>query len=599
MALAMVGIPPVLDTDAEDVAWALQTAEALWKRNERVDAIVWLRRAAQAAGEAEDDDRALVLARGAAELAEWMAQNPGGQMAGAATGSTPPPRHVSNAPTAAEAVDDLLRTSQTDEVSEDIRVSELPVESMQMESVHGEDMAPTPVAPAAAPPPLRPPLPPVPPPLPPPLHPPAPPVVARTPSPPPPPAPSRAPSPLPPPLPPPMAPPRPASQTLPPAEEGPPSGERASFVPTAAEKHAGMLDPWAEQEAPTKAREEPSREVVAVQAAPAFDADEVVTSAPPVARPAPSKKPPPVPAAAHPPLPPPAPPVAVPPPPPLPAPPPPPPPPPLPAPPPPPSIPPPRASTKPSAPPTSGVDLSHVEPLSDLPDDARAAFGGAAKVQQLARDEEIAGFALALVLDGSVDVSATIVDAVARRLDAGAVLRARGTIDHVAPIRLVGASESARVATWDEEAVEEAFRTCPWVEDDLRAAGDRVQAEVGATMGPLGERLDPLLRADVTSKLTLRVLGEGEVFAKRGQSIPGLLVVGAGELELVGDDGVSDAAPLHAGEFLFPAEVLRAAPAPATARAARGGALVLFAERRVAQELLVTCPPLLEIFAGG
>jgi hypothetical protein len=41
------------------------------------------------------------------------------------------------------------------------------------------------------------------------------------------------------------------------------------------------------------------------------------------------------------------------------------------------------------------------------------------------------------------------------------------------------------------------------------------------------------------------------------------------------------------------------APAPSTVRAARGGALVLFADRNVAQELLVTCPPLLEIFAGA
>ena len=112
MALApMVGIPSVLETDAEDVAWALQTAEALWKRNERVDAIVWLRRAAQAAGEAEDDDRALTLARGAAELAEWLAQNPP-----PAAPHSVPPRPVSNAPTAAEAVDDLLRTSQADEI---------------------------------------------------------------------------------------------------------------------------------------------------------------------------------------------------------------------------------------------------------------------------------------------------------------------------------------------------------------------------------------------------------------------------------------------------------------------------------------------------
>src|SRR5258706_4609153 len=71
----MDGIPPVLTSDTEDVAWALQTAEALWKRGERVDAIVWLRRAAQAAGEAEDDNRAVMLARNAAELTDWIASH--------------------------------------------------------------------------------------------------------------------------------------------------------------------------------------------------------------------------------------------------------------------------------------------------------------------------------------------------------------------------------------------------------------------------------------------------------------------------------------------------------------------------------------------
>jgi hypothetical protein len=245
------------------------------------------------------------------------------------------------------------------------------------------------------------------------------------------------------------------------------------------------------------------------------------------------------------------------------------------------------------------VDLSHVEALADLPDDARAAFAGAALVRSLSRDDEVSGFALAFVLDGSVDVSATIVDAAAHRLERGAVLRSRGTTDHVAPIRLVAASDSSRVATWDESAVEQAFRTCPWVEDELRAAGDRFQAEVGATMGPLGDRLDPTLRSDVTARLTLRVLAEHEVFATRGGPIPGFLVVGAGELELLGEGDTPGGAPLHPGDFLFPAEVLRAAPAPATVRAAKGGALVLFAERGVAQELMVTCPPLLEIFAGA
>ena len=68
----MEGIPPALDTDFEDVAWALRTASTLWARHELEDALTWLRRAAQAAGEAEDDDRALSLARRAAEVAEAL-----------------------------------------------------------------------------------------------------------------------------------------------------------------------------------------------------------------------------------------------------------------------------------------------------------------------------------------------------------------------------------------------------------------------------------------------------------------------------------------------------------------------------------------------
>ncbi len=253
----------------------------------------------------------------------------------------------------------------------------------------------------------------------------------------------------------------------------------------------------------------------------------------------------------------------------------------------------------PSAPPSRGLDLSGVEALADLPDDARDAFAQAATVHDLGREEEVSGFALALVIEGSVDLSATIVDASAQRLEAGAILRSRGTIGHAASLRLVTASERSKVAVWDEDAVTDAFRTCPWVEDELRAAGDRYQALVGATMGLLGERLDPSLRTSVTDRLRLLVLHEHEVFAEQGQPIPGLLVVGAGELELLGADGAPNGTTLRVGEFLFPNEVLRAAPAPETVRASEGGALILLADRAMAQELLVTCPPLLEIFAGA
>ena len=198
-----------------------------------------------------------------------------------------------------------------------------------------------------------------------------------------------------------------------------------------------------------------------------------------------------------------------------------------------------------------------------------------------------------------MDLAATIADAPAVRLKAGEMLRARGTIEHVTPVRLISASDTARVAIWDEHAVAEAFRTCPWVEDDLRSAGDRFQAEVGITLGPLGERLDWGMRADIVSRLTLRALAEHEVYAVSGKPLPALVVVGAGELELVGEDDQPAGDSLRSGEFLFPDEVLRAAPAPYTVRAAKGGALVLFVERRAAQEMLMTCPPLLEIFSSS
>jgi hypothetical protein len=536
----MRSFPNALDTDAEDVIWALQTADALWKRQERVDAIVWLRRAAQAAGDAQDDDRALELARNAAELAEWIAQNPG-PSAGQSTPTTAPPA-------AGKAVDELLG-DPTDEAQEE---------------------EPTPVIHQV--------------------------VTVR------PPAAPRSPAP-------------PASPIR---------------VPTAAEVHAGMLDPWSDPEAPTRNRAHPAPPAPVPPPAlpkPRPESDEVVTSAPPVTGRAPEAKafPPPTPQR-RPPAP--APPSQVrSPPPPAPGKPPPPrgQPPPAPA-----KRPPPvEARTPDEAPQTKGdqvrptpsaataaapsattgdrpteaatanpLDLSQVEALSDLPDDARDSFARAATVETLAREDEVSGFALALVLDGDVDVSATIVDAAAQRMHAGAVLRARGTIEQFSPMRLIGASETARVATWDEHAVSEAFRTCPWVEDELRAAGDRLQALVGITMGPLGERLDGSLRADVVSRLQLRTLAEHEVITTKGAATVGLVVVGGGELELMAEDGTPSGEVLRAGEFLFPSESLRAAPAPSTVRASRGGALVLFAERGVAQELLVTFPPLLEIFAG-
>lgn len=661
----MLGIPPAKDTDAEDVVWGLQTAETLWKRGERIDAVVWLRRAAEAASDAEDDDRALELARAAAELSDWMA-----------SGTSQPP-----AP-GPQLVSTYVPDGATGRLSIEVNLDDAEAERGPLPAIVSAPPVPG--------------FPPVPPPrVPPPPEPPQPPVAAPQP-----PRPS-APAPRPSrPLPPLSRPPsQPTMQTAEPsfADDAPPTSvpssapissrnrrdetrqtpmaplpsyasdappSREPSVPPADKVHAGMFNPWDERVSPAppppiaplppltprfgddqevitsvrpqQLHQQRADALAAVLAggspqseappppAPLAWAEDPPKSAPsaPAPRPAPPR-PPPLPARAmkarvtsappdkHVPS---EPPMRV--------------------------TPPPPSPTQvmliqqreaerdaeiahterepekpareddgltPLIPPIAEthertlvavrkpLDLEDVEAFADLPDDARVAFAAAAQVSALGEGEEVSSFALAYILSGSVDVAATMVDAPAARLEGGAVLRSRGTTDDGVPMRLIGVS-SGVVATWTDAAVLEAFRTCPWVEEDLRVAADRLQTLVGVTIGPLGERLDVAIRQQIIDKLTMRTLIAGEVVVKAGEQMPGLLLIGVGELELVDGDAVKGV--VGSGEFLFPTEVLGAGNAPHTARAGAGGALILFGDRMIAQELLVTCPPLLEVFAG-
>lgn len=62
--------PGISDDDSSDLTLALQTANALWKQGDSAEALRWLRRAAETAEGEGNDDRALALARIAAELRE-------------------------------------------------------------------------------------------------------------------------------------------------------------------------------------------------------------------------------------------------------------------------------------------------------------------------------------------------------------------------------------------------------------------------------------------------------------------------------------------------------------------------------------------------
>jgi CRP-like cAMP-binding protein len=245
------------------------------------------------------------------------------------------------------------------------------------------------------------------------------------------------------------------------------------------------------------------------------------------------------------------------------------------------------------------VSLADVRGLQDLPEEAQAELVAKARIERLSRSDELTGFGIALVLEGWISIMPAIAEVPCARAAAGDVVCTSGTLDEAIVLSAVAGQEDTAVAVWDKSALEQATQDCPWVADELRLIADRYQTLAGVTMGAMGDRLDESLRAMVTERCEVRALMPYEVLVDKGGPVPGLHIVGAGRIEIVRGEG--DAAEvqdeLGPGDFLFAAQVLQGGEAPAVARAGKSGALVLFAERKVAHELLVSVPPLLEIFA--
>jgi hypothetical protein len=65
-------LPTTAETDSESVASCLDTARALWAKGDTRESIRWLQRGATAAEEAGDDERALSIARSAADLSAQL-----------------------------------------------------------------------------------------------------------------------------------------------------------------------------------------------------------------------------------------------------------------------------------------------------------------------------------------------------------------------------------------------------------------------------------------------------------------------------------------------------------------------------------------------
>jgi len=211
-------------------------------------------------------------------------------------------------------------------------------------------------------------------------------------------------------------------------------------------------------------------------------------------------------------------------------------------------------------------------------------------------EEELNGFAVALVLKGKVGIMPAIADVACAEAGVSEVVFTEGHLAEGVVLRVVASVDDTKVAFWDRSMLEAQMADCPWVADDLKSIADRFQALAGASMGSLGDRLDASLRGMVTDRCEVIRLEPGETLLEAGQTVNGMYVVGAGYLEFVGEG--AGGGRLNPGDFLFPAQVMAGGGAPNTVRAGSGGALLLRAERMAAHELLFSVPPLLEILAG-
>ncbi len=235
------------------------------------------------------------------------------------------------------------------------------------------------------------------------------------------------------------------------------------------------------------------------------------------------------------------------------------------------------------------VLLGEVRGLEDVPPEGQAILAREARIERLGADEEISSFGLALVVKGVVKVMPAIADLACARAAKGDIVWSEGNLEDGVVLRLVAGEDATEVAVWDAELLKGIVHDYPWVVEDLKNLADRFQALAGVAMGPMGERLDDSLRAMVNERCEIKRLLPNEILTSKGKPVGGMYIMAAGRLEImVGDEIESELGP---GDFLFAPQVLSNGAAPNDARAGKGGALVLFASRSIAHELLLSVPP--------
>ena len=178
----------------------------------------------------------------------------------------------------------------------------------------------------------------------------------------------------------------------------------------------------------------------------------------------------------------------------------------------------------------TGTTLETVDALADLPSELQERFAALARVITLPPGGGLPNSVRRLCLrvtprlvppnrEGAIVCPATT------------FLPTHGSLKHPVSLCIVAGGTGARLAVWDQPIVREALHSCPWVLDELKVRADRLHALSGVLNGPLGA-LSEVRRDALMASLAVRSLEPNEVLVEAGQAKIGLLLVGAGAVEL-------------------------------------------------------------------
>lgn len=230
-------------------------------------------------------------------------------------------------------------------------------------------------------------------------------------------------------------------------------------------------------------------------------------------------------------------------------------------------------------------ELSQIAAFSAMSDEAREQLASEAQRWKIGVGDEVSEFGLVCVISGQLDVMAMVTETSVGRLQAGQVLRSRGTVQDELALRVVGACDESVVLVWTDEVVADRLASLPWVEETLRTESDMMHGLIGMSLGAMGDGLESEAFAQLVQQLSVAHYVADQQVIERGEAVLALMVVGVGQLELQGE-GSRVEGEFQVGDVVFAEQLVTGGTAPKGVRAGERGALLLKADEEATRGLI-------------